>query len=158
VSVRYSVPINASQQCFMEVTYFRFGSMLLFPRSAVTNCPVRKYSAFIDYVIIILWVLFYTHFVSFTPLFFLFPHCPFELTSVAFHILCLCIYRKHLFIGLTWVTGARKDKGPIKLCSIATLLKITSAFYKLFFYREHLLRKHMPNIMCQGYISTGKHS
>jgi hypothetical protein len=46
----------------------------------------------------------------------------------------------------------------IKLCSIATLLKITSAFYKLLFHREYLVRKSMTSIMCQGYNSTGKHS
>jgi hypothetical protein len=44
------------------------------------------------------------------------------------------------------------------LCSIATLLKITSAFYKLVFHRQHLVRKSMPSIGCQGYISTRKHS
>jgi hypothetical protein len=44
------------------------------------------------------------------------------------------------------------------LCSIATLLKITSAFYKLLFHRQHLVRKSKPSITCQGYISTGKHS
>jgi hypothetical protein len=49
VSVRYSIPYNGSQQCFLEVTHFGFGSILLFQRSAVTNCLVRKYSAFIEY-------------------------------------------------------------------------------------------------------------
>jgi hypothetical protein len=63
-----------------------------------------------------------------------------------------------LFISLKWVTGARKDGGDYQLCSIATLLKITSAFNKLFFLREHLVRKSMPSIMCQGYIRTRKHS
>jgi hypothetical protein len=43
----------------------------------------------------------------------------------------------------------------IFLCSIDTLLKITSAFYKLLFHRKHLVRKNMPSITCQGYISTG---
>jgi hypothetical protein len=31
-------------------------------------------------------------------------------------------------------------------------------FYKLLLHREHLVRKSMPSIRCQGYISTGKHS
>jgi hypothetical protein len=31
-------------------------------------------------------------------------------------------------------------------------------FYKLLLHREHLVRKSMSSIMCQGYISTGKHS
>jgi hypothetical protein len=56
------------------------------------------------------------------------------------------------------VTGSVKDEGTPESCSIATFLKITSAFYKLFFHREHLVRKSIPSIMCQGYISTGKHS
>jgi hypothetical protein len=46
-----------------------------------------------------------------------------------------------LFIGWTWVNEAEKDVGTIKLCSIATLLKITSAFYKLCFHRQHLVKK-----------------
>jgi hypothetical protein len=32
------------------------------------------------------------------------------------------------------------------------------AFYKLLLHREHLVRKSMPSIMCQGFISMGKHS
>jgi hypothetical protein len=63
-----------------------------------------------------------------------------------------------LFMCWTWVTGAVKDEGTTESCSIATLMKIISAFYKLLFHREHLVRKSMPSIMCQGYISTGKHS
>jgi hypothetical protein len=49
VSVRYSVPHNASQQCFLEVTNCRFGSTLLLWRSTLTYCLRRKYSAFIEY-------------------------------------------------------------------------------------------------------------
>jgi hypothetical protein len=49
VSVRPSVPNNGSQQCFLEVTQFGFVSALVFWRSAVTNCLVKKYSAFIEY-------------------------------------------------------------------------------------------------------------
>jgi hypothetical protein len=49
LSVSYSVQNNASQQCFLEVTYFGFGSKLLFQRSPVIYCPRRKYSAFIEY-------------------------------------------------------------------------------------------------------------
>jgi hypothetical protein len=56
------------------------------------------------------------------------------------------------------LTRPGKDGGTIELCSTATLLKITSAFYKLFFHREHLVGKSIPSIMCQGYISTRKHS
>jgi hypothetical protein len=37
------------------------------------------------------------------------------------------------FIGWTWVTGAIKDEGTTKSCSIATLMNITSAFCKLLF-------------------------
>jgi hypothetical protein len=32
------------------------------------------------------------------------------------------------------VIGAEKDEGTIELCSIATLMKITSAFYKQFYF------------------------
>jgi hypothetical protein len=46
VSVRYSVPHNASQQCFLEVTNCRFSSTLLLQRSTVTYCYG---SAFIEY-------------------------------------------------------------------------------------------------------------
>jgi hypothetical protein len=49
LSVRYSIPINAIQDCFLEVSNFGFFSMLLFHRSTVINCPRRKYSAFIEY-------------------------------------------------------------------------------------------------------------
>jgi hypothetical protein len=49
VSVRYSVPNDASQECMLEVSYFRFCSMLLFHRSTVINCLRRKYSAFIEH-------------------------------------------------------------------------------------------------------------
>jgi hypothetical protein len=63
-----------------------------------------------------------------------------------------------LFIGWTWVTGAIKDEGTTESCLISTLMKIISAFYKLLFHREHLVRKSMPSITCQGYISTRKHS
>jgi hypothetical protein len=37
------------------------------------------------------------------------------------------------FIGWTWVIGAKKKDRTIELYSIATLLKITTAFYKLLF-------------------------
>jgi hypothetical protein len=50
VFVTCSVPINASQQYFLEVTNFGFGSPLLFRRSSVTFCLRRKYSAFTEYV------------------------------------------------------------------------------------------------------------
>jgi hypothetical protein len=62
-----------------------------------------------------------------------------------------------LFTSGTWVTKAIKDEGTTESCSIATLMKYTF-FYKLLLHREHLVRKSMPNITCQGYISTGKHS
>jgi hypothetical protein len=62
------------------------------------------------------------------------------------------------FIGWTWVTRAVKDEGTTESCSTATLMKITSAFYKLLFHRDRLVRKSMPSIACQGYISTRKHS
>jgi hypothetical protein len=56
------------------------------------------------------------------------------------------------------VTGSVKDERTTESCSIATLMKITSAFYKLLFHREHLVRKSMPSVTCQGCISTRKHS
>jgi hypothetical protein len=49
VSVRYSVPHNATQQCSLEVTNYRFGSTLLLRRSTLTYYLRRKYSAFIEY-------------------------------------------------------------------------------------------------------------
>jgi hypothetical protein len=49
VSVRYSVPNNDSQECFLEVIKFGFFSVLLFCRSTVINCLRRKYSEFIEY-------------------------------------------------------------------------------------------------------------
>jgi hypothetical protein len=63
-----------------------------------------------------------------------------------------------LFIGWTLVTQAIKDEGTTKSCSIATLMKSISAFYKFLFHRDHLVRKSMQSITCQGYISTRKHS
>jgi hypothetical protein len=49
VSVRCPVPNNASQQCFLEVSNFRFGSALPLQRSDVTNSLMEKYSAFIEH-------------------------------------------------------------------------------------------------------------
>jgi hypothetical protein len=55
------------------------------------------------------------------------------------------------------VTGAIKDEGTIESCSIATLLKITSAFYKLFFTENIWLEKacqvlHVKVTLVQGSI------
>jgi hypothetical protein len=63
----------------------------------------------------------------------------------------------HLSAGPGWLEPKKMGE-TIELCSIATLLKITSAFYQLLFYREHLVRKSMPSNTCQGYITTKKHS
>jgi hypothetical protein len=49
VSIRYSVPNNANQECFLEASNFGFFSVLLFHRWTVINCLRRKYSAFIEY-------------------------------------------------------------------------------------------------------------
>jgi hypothetical protein len=43
------------------------------------------------------------------------------------HYCIVAVYRLDL------VTRAEKDEGTIELCSIATLMKIISAFYKLLF-------------------------
>jgi hypothetical protein len=43
-----------------------------------------------------------------------------------------------LFIGRTWVIRAKKDEGTIESCLIATLMKITSAFYRLVFFTESI--------------------
>jgi hypothetical protein len=45
VSVRYSAPNHASQECFMEVSNLGFCSTLLFFRARVINFLRRKYSA-----------------------------------------------------------------------------------------------------------------
>jgi hypothetical protein len=45
VSFRYSVPNNASQECFLEVSNFGFCSTLLFRRSTLINYLRRKCSA-----------------------------------------------------------------------------------------------------------------
>jgi hypothetical protein len=63
----------------------------------------------------------------------------------------------HLSAGPGW-PKPEKNWRTIELCTIATLMNIISDFYKLFFHREHLVRKSMPSIMCKDYISTRKHS
>jgi hypothetical protein len=51
-------------------------------------------------------------------------------------------------IGWIWVIGAEKDEGTIELCSIATLLKITTTFYKLLFsQRAFGLKNHAKYYM-----------
>jgi hypothetical protein len=49
VSIRCSVPNNASQECYLEGSNFGFFSKLLFPRSTVINCLRRKDSVFLKY-------------------------------------------------------------------------------------------------------------
>jgi hypothetical protein len=56
VSVRYSVPNLACQECFLEVTNLGFCSTLLFHMSCVINCVRRKYSGFIEYAQCMSWV------------------------------------------------------------------------------------------------------
>jgi hypothetical protein len=53
------------------------------------------------------------------------------------------------------VTGAVKGEGTTESCSIATLMKHTSAFYKLLFHREHLVRKSMPSITFKVTLAQG---
>jgi hypothetical protein len=49
VSVKWSVPNNASQQCFQKITNFGMAQVVI-PKSAVTTCQVRKCTVFIEYV------------------------------------------------------------------------------------------------------------
>jgi hypothetical protein len=51
------------------------------------------------------------------------------------------------FISRTWVIGAEKDEETIKLCSIATLLKITSVFISCF-YTENLWSGKACQVLC----------
>jgi hypothetical protein len=62
------------------------------------------------------------------------------------------------FISRTWVTEAVERWGDYWVLLNSHFNEVYVAFYKLFLHREHLVRKCMPSIMCQGYISTGKHS
>jgi hypothetical protein len=46
------------------------------------------------------------------------------------------------FIDWTWLTRAIKDEGTTESCSIATLMNITSAFYKLLFSQRAFGQKN----------------
>jgi hypothetical protein len=52
-----------------------------------------------------------------------------------------------LFIGWTWVTGAVKDEGTTESCSTATLMSITSTFYKLLF-SESIWSEKACQVLC----------
>jgi hypothetical protein len=52
-------------------------------------------------------------------------------------------FKKFATVAVYWLDlsdWSQKRWGTIELCSIGTLLKITSAFYKLFFHREYLVK------------------
>jgi hypothetical protein len=62
------------------------------------------------------------------------------------------------FTSRTLVTEAVKRGGDYGVLLNSHFNEVYIAFYKLLLHRDHLVRKSMPSIMCQGYISTGKHN
>jgi hypothetical protein len=60
------------------------------------------------------------------------------------------------FTSGTWVTEAVKRWGDYWVLLNSHFNELYIAFDKLLLQREHLVRKSLPSIMCQGCISTGK--
>jgi hypothetical protein len=63
-----------------------------------------------------------------------------------------------LFTSRTLVTEAVKECGDHWVLLNSHFNEVYYCFYKLLSHRYHLVRKSMPSITCQGYISTGKNS
>jgi hypothetical protein len=73
-------------------------------------------------------------------------------TLWSYVLICNAVYQRNLD---DW---SRKRWGDYWVLLNSHFNELYIAFYKLLLHREHLVRKSMPSIMFQGYISTGKHS
>jgi hypothetical protein len=62
------------------------------------------------------------------------------------------------FISWTWVIGAEKDGGYYPVVLSSHFIEDHYWFLSAVFSQRAFGKKNMPSVMCQGYISTRKHS